>query len=43
MERQVEFVLPLHQTELPPYGKVNSFTIKTPDGAWLEFYEKLDV
>lgn len=29
-------------TQMPPYGNVKSIAIRAPDGAWLEFYEKLD-
>lgn len=27
--------------EIKPYGKVKIFAIRTPDGAWLEFFEKI--
>jgi len=27
--------------DLPPYGKVKIFAVRTPDGAWLEFMEPL--
>ena len=29
------------QFELPPYGKVASLAVQTPDGTWLEFFEPL--
>jgi len=30
---------PVQTLEMKPYGKVNAFSIRTPDGVWLEFIE----
>ena len=30
------------ETELAPYGRVRMLGVRSPDGAWLEFYETLD-
>ncbi len=38
-------VLPLAPTrclQLPPYGTVEAFVVRSPDGAWLEFFEQRD-
>lgn len=32
---------PIQTLEIKPYGKVNAFSIRTPDGVWLEFIELL--
>ena len=31
---------PIIQLNIPPYGNVNLFHVVTPDGVWIEFYEK---
>jgi len=31
----------VHAIEIHPYGKMNIFSVITPDGVWLEFMEKL--
>ncbi len=39
MERDVTLNSELHTVELLPYGKVKIFSIRTPEGVWLEFME----
>ena len=41
MGRGVELYSGLSEVEIVPYGKCRSFSLKTPDGAILEFYEAL--
>ncbi|MCC5825056.1 VOC family protein [Alkalimonas sp.] len=36
---QVPLPVPLTELDLPPYGRVQLLAAKTPDGAWLEFYQ----
>ena len=31
---------PLIRTRLEPFGETALFPIRTPDGAWLEFYQQ---
>ncbi len=40
--RGVELHLPLSEIELAPYGKLRIFAVRSPDGVWLEFIEKIN-
>ena len=35
----VEITKPLEELNIKPYGRVNLFAVRSPDGSWLEFYE----
>ncbi|MEM9687359.1 MAG: VOC family protein [Bacteroidota bacterium] len=41
-ERGIVIRQPVTTLELPPYGKVKSLAVQTPDGAWLEFIALAD-
>ena len=32
---------PLTEMDLPPYGRVRTFAVRSPDGVWLEFLQLL--
>ncbi|MCS6967664.1 MAG: VOC family protein [Cytophagales bacterium] len=37
----VNLQLPLTSTCIAPYGEVKAFAVRSPDGCWLEFFEKV--
>jgi catechol 2,3-dioxygenase-like lactoylglutathione lyase family enzyme len=37
----VKPVRPMGQFELAPYGRVRIFAVQSPDGVWIEFFEKI--
>lgn len=41
-QRGVKIKCPLQQIVNLPYGKVRIFAVQSPDGAWIEFFEKLE-
>ncbi len=41
-ERGVQLYCPITEMMLEPYGKVNIFAVRSPDGVWLEFMELIE-
>ena len=39
--RGVEFYTPLSTVEIAPFGQIKCFSVRSPDGAVLEYYEAL--
>lgn len=37
----VSMVCPISTLWLEPYGKVQIFALRSPDGVWIEFFEPL--
>ena len=42
MKKGVKLEKPITKIHLAPYGKIKVFAVRSPDGAWIEFFEELN-